>query len=344
MAIQDPTHSIRHLAQEGQGLLDQHARQRGSPVGRAVVSAGTAYLAAELLGRSRFAKKVGRLAGHTLLDAGEKRFQAEVDAWSQRVVFRLEGVSVVRRNLTTSGNSSQVVGKFLATRQAAKPETRVRRGIDCLQRLAASQLVYNTEIPELLKLRQKEALDERRRQAELRMLDLPGSPGIDALRFPHRAALLDYLQAFPEERVMIIGAMDAIVGDSPERIRHSAASARSALESAAARATGEPSWHSALPLIRAAAPDEVGKLFVNTHRLLSSLTHPGRRGSEALAELAVKNTLNLLVWLIQQTQAVRLVAKEVKHGKENGQRSQRRNQGPNADLQQPNQVVGEDRR
>jgi hypothetical protein len=98
---------------------------------------------------------------------------------------------------------------------------------------------------------------------------------------------------------MIESAMDAIVGDSADRFRHAATSARSALESAAIKVTKTREWK---VQIRARAPEEVAKLFTVTYQLLSSLTHPGRKANHAMTELAVKNTLNLLVWLVQQAE------------------------------------------
>jgi hypothetical protein len=214
-----------------------------------------------------------------------------------RMAQQLAGISIGRRNLTTRGNSAQVVSGFAATTAATKLDTRLQRGIAYLERLQAQTLVFNADIPAFLKGRLMEAAAEKRRMAELRLLDLPAvAPGIDALRFPHRAALHSALAGFPEERAMVEGALDAFLGDSTDKTRHAMAGMRSAMESMGRRITGDYDWKASL---RRVAPEEIARTCSTTYSLLSSLTHPGRKAVAAHVELALKQAMNLIVWMAQ---------------------------------------------
>lgn len=269
-----------------------------------------------------FAKKVGRDVGHEIVRGifGEfglpakwarpatqslakqsnrqqaMQWESSYSGWSSRVTQALERISVATAKVTTQGNSQDLVGRFGRTRSNAKIATRLRKGIQFLESLASAQLVFNGEIHELLKRRHVEKMAEKRRLAELKLLDIPElAPGIDALHFPNRAALHQQLSDFPEERAMIEGAIDAFLGDSQDRYRHAVTSARAALESLGRKITSEPDWKKA---IERRSNKETAKMFNAAYQFLSSLTHPGRVPTKGAAELGVKQAISLAIWLI----------------------------------------------
>lgn len=299
--MQDPRAQLLYLIREGQALRGQLDTAKGSPVGRNLVASGGAMLAGHIFGGSRIAKQAGRHLASGWMSAQLRALEGHYDSWFQRASATLEGISVAQKSLALRGNSSKLVSGFQQTRRPSQVRTRLSRGITFLERLSNGPLVYNSNIPELIKTRQAEAADEKRRQRELRLFDLPATaPGIDSLRLPSRAELHRVLAAWPEERTMMESAIDACVGEAPDRFRHSAISARAALESVGVKATGQNEWK---PALRTTAPEEVMQLISGTYRLLSSLSHAGRRGTQANTELALRNAIALLLWLIPLAEA-----------------------------------------
>ena len=75
----------------------------------------------------------------------------------------LKQVSIKKTGLTLKGNSSQILKKFAAIENYAKFETKIRKTITVLTQLKEEDLVFNSEIPQMLQqekfLSQKESYE-----------------------------------------------------------------------------------------------------------------------------------------------------------------------------------------
>jgi hypothetical protein len=297
--LQDPRPMVQSFALEGRQLLTQIEQGRPGPLVQKVGRDIGHELARGILGEFGLPDSWARPATKAFAQnaARQQAQQAEqlYQSWADRAVHVLGMVSVADQRLKTAGNSQQQIERFSRSRSAAKVENRIRRGVAYLETLAGQELVLNGEIPMLLKKRQVEQTIEKRRRAELKLLDIPEfAPGIDALRFPNRAALHQQLADYPEERKMIEGAMDAFLGDSQDRFRHAASGARSALESMGRRTTSSSEWKKE---IERRANKETAKMFNAAYQFLSSLTHPGRAPTKGSTELGLKQAISLVLWL-----------------------------------------------
>lgn len=164
--------------------------------------------------------------------------------------------------------------------------------------LGQKELVFNSDIPELLKRRLDEIEAEKRRIAELRLLDIPAAtPGLDHLKFPNRAALHERFKEFPEQQISLEGAVDAFLGNAPDAYRHAVTGARVAFEGLALKITGSgKDWKEE---IRRIADRETAALFTAAYKFLSSRgPHPGRTPTKHDAETAIKSAITLMDWLL----------------------------------------------
>lgn len=209
----------------------------------------------------------------------------------------LSTVSVAKTSLTIHGNSAQLTGRLALNRSGEKPATRLGKAVRFLETLDGQTLVFNGDIPELLKLRQIAKAEDKKAKAQLRLMDLPAlGPGFDHQKFPHRAALHARFAEYPAERQMVEGAMDAFVGDGPDRFRQALGSCRVALESMAKRITGHERWLNEIGKI---GSDAARKIFRDLYDLLSSMgSHAGRSPTKHDAEFGIQQTLSCLIWLI----------------------------------------------
>ena len=170
------------------------------------------------------------------------------------------------------------------------------KAVRFLERLDGQPLVYNGEIPDLLKQHGAQKMQDARLKAELRLMDIPEiAPGFDHLKFPNRAALHNRLAGFPEERQMIEGAMDAFLGDGPDRYRQALASARNALESVAKAVTGTDRWREAIAAI---AGQTTKNIFRDAFSFLSGRgSHAGKPPTKGDAELGIQQAISCILWL-----------------------------------------------
>lgn len=299
--MQDPRDDLQRLIQQGRSLLESLRREVPSPrAQKATVNLGTSFLAAAFDApalRSGIARTVGRaLVGsnaaqkHLQFDSGFRQWEGEVRRF-------LNTVSTAKATLSIHGNSAQLVGRFSAIKAGAKLETKLGKAVRLLETLHGQPLVYNGEIPELLKLRQAQKAQDRKAKAELRLMDLPDlGPGFDHEKFQNRAVLHTRFADFPVERQMIEGAIDTFVGDGPDRFRQALGSCRVALESMGKRITGQERWRDE---IGKAGSDAARKIFRDLWDLLSSYgSHAGKTPTKDDAEFGIQQTLSCLIWLM----------------------------------------------
>lgn len=297
--MQDPRPRLEGFIHEGRRLLASYKQQVPSRRAQNLTADLGSELVADMLGvrRSGFGRTVGRAVIQSNARQKEVQFEASFRQWEYNVQSFLNQVSVAKASLSVQGNSAELVGRFTGSMKGAKAETQLGQAVRFLERLHGQSLVYNGEITDLLKQRQEEKLRDQRLKAELKLMDIPSkAPGFDHLKFPNRAALHEELAEYPEERQMIEGAMDAYLGDGPDRYRQALSSARSALESMARRITGEEKWRNA---IRAVAGDSTKNIFRDAYDFLSSRgVHASKAPSKADTRLGIQQALTCMIWLI----------------------------------------------
>lgn len=300
---QDPRPQLQSLIHNGRSLLESYKQQASSRSAQNTkADLGTSLLAGALgVRRTGWARSVGRAVVQSNAAQRESQFEASFKQWQDTIQAFLGQISVAKATLPIYGNSAELMGRFSSCMKGVTAATRFNQALRFLERLHGQSLVYNGEIAELLKQRQEQKIQDRRMKAELRLMDIPAhAPGFDHLQFPNRAALHERLGAYPEERQMLEGAMDAFLGDGPDRYRQALASARTAMESMAKRITGEEQWRVA---IGAVAGNSTKNVFRDVFHFLSARgTHAGKTPTKSEAEFGIQQALSCVIWLINHHQ------------------------------------------
>lgn len=129
------------------------------------------------------------------------------------------------------------------------------------------------------------------------------APGFDHLKFPNRAALQARFSNFPTEQGILESAMDAFLGDGPDRYRQALGSCRVALEGMGRRITGQERWRDALTKT---ADDATRKIFRDVWDLLCAKgSHYGKAPTKSEAEFGIQQAISCLLWLANHQQLFR---------------------------------------
>jgi hypothetical protein len=201
----------------------------------------------DLSGRKRLAKNLGRRLMHSRADTNISELNRRTNEWISEANVILKRISVLRRGIPSKPNSDALVRSFSAKMKYATPETRLSHGIQYLENLAESRLIFNDEIV------QRKIVTEV--QHELTMIpqvteeahELPKIPpsgiesGLNDLR--------GLVSSFPAVAVALDGAVSVYRQKTPDWGRQAVGSMRNALETLIKGLSGESDWRTGLEKI-----------------------------------------------------------------------------------------------
>jgi hypothetical protein len=222
------------------------------------------------------------------------------EAWASQVTETLTAISIAKPGMRFTGNSSALVRQFSATRKAALPATKYRKGIAMLESLLVQELVANSEISEWIKQHRARERQERSQALSARVLRIPSmGEGVPAVTFPTPEALRARLWGFEHEADLLVGAIDTFCGDSAIRHRQTIMTARVALESMCLKLTGRREGWKAV--IAERLSKHMAKVIAAAYSFLSEFgSHAGRHPSETEAEVALHHAIGLVVHLADE--------------------------------------------
>ena len=91
----------------------------------------------------------------------EKSVEMSYYQWAQNIESYLSSVSLLKSDLTPSGNSYELVNRIKRAQDAKRLDTKIRGAISALRTISSKNLILNSEIPDhLAKSRQKNTKKE----------------------------------------------------------------------------------------------------------------------------------------------------------------------------------------
>ena len=264
------------------------------------VSAGVNLLdwVFDLSGYKRGATAAGRVLAWGNLGARSRALSASFDGWYQEVLGTLRRISIARRSVTLHGNSNELVRRLAKARTLKRLDTQIAKAVGTLESIAADDLVYNSDIPELLASRRQERLDATRQAREAELFDLSNLvPGMDLVRLTNREELRSQFARYPDVGRMIEGALDAHGSTGADANRQALASCRSAIELLVRLQTREQDWRAGLTRL---ASGSRKRLVSATYAFLSGYgSHPGGTPSKKDAAYGIRMTVASCLWLLE---------------------------------------------
>ncbi len=303
--MQDPRWELTPLVDRGKALLQEasslaHDARTANPR----VSAGVNLLdwVFDLSGYKRGATAAGRVLAWGNLSARSRALSASFDAWYQEVLGTLRRISIARSSITIRGNSGEIVRRVAKARTFKRLDTQMAKAVGALEAIAAEDLVYNTEIPELLASRRRDRRESRRRARETELLDLSDlAPGMELVRFTNREELRSRFARHPEVGRMVEGALDAHASSGADANRQALASCRSAVELLVREKTGERDWRAGLARL---ASGSRKRLVSDTYAFLSGYgSHPGGMPTKKDTAYGIRMTVASCLWLEEDERA-----------------------------------------
>lgn len=296
--IRDPRPDLRSLVERGRALhrevetLLQDARLLNPrlAMGRTVLRALDIDVRRDLVVLGRFLGAEGLVSRrNSLVESLEQLYE---DARAQ-----VGAISLARKNLTPSGNSQVLTRRLARARKYKRLDTQVAHLVGQLEVMAEEKLVYNDEIPELLELRRKHVLEERRHLREAELLDLSDLlPGLESIKLKNRGQLQTHFGGHHEVARMIEGALDAYNSGGADAYRQALASCRSAVEQSTYEATGKRDFRTGLAGV---ASGTRRKLIGETYDFLSGYgSHPGGMPAKKDAEYGIRMAIASCSWIL----------------------------------------------
>jgi hypothetical protein len=299
--MRDPKDDLRPLIARGEQLQRDVAQMTsGIKVASPKVSAGVglADFVFDLRGYKRLATATGKYLAWRGLVNRSRALSTSFDQWFNETISKLRTISVARKNITQSGNSSTLVARLTKARTYNRLDTQIGKAVDLLRAVVEDELVFNDDIRELIARRFQKLQQERRRAKEERLLDLADTgPGIDLVKLLNREQLRAQFVGHIEVGRMIEGALDVHSSPGADANRQALSSCRSALELLVKEVTGKREWRVGLAKIAEGARR---KLVSDTYGFLSGYgSHPGGVPTKKDVAYGIRMTLASCLWLVE---------------------------------------------
>ena len=219
--LQDPKPELSSLLQAGKNILGQVEAIRSDALSLSPrLSAGRAILGLFGVEGRRGIVTFGRYLGSSGLTTRSSAVRSAFLQWHSEVLEKLRRISVIRSRKNLIENSSVLTRRFTRTKAYRRLDTQIARAVGELESILEDDLVYNEEIPKILRTRDDSRL------LDLSKLSLPRRAWV----LTDREHLTRALTAHPKVSQMLEGALDAYSLGGKDANRQSLSSCRSALE------------------------------------------------------------------------------------------------------------------
>jgi hypothetical protein len=289
--MRDPKSQIQDYIIQGNDLLIavQNATNASKNIPRKVDAGITLLdLAFDLSGHKRQAKSVG-----TLLMENQARNQIiqseeQYSLWSAKVIEFLGTISVIKTHLPKDGNSESILSSFSNTMKYVKIITKLNHGISFLETLRHKDLINNDKISEYLKQRKKQ--EKVKKKAEMIIESAPKP-------FSIQHDIWEMLDAYPNEKSALMGAVFIYQSESPDANRQALSSCRNALEMLIKKISGKQDWNDGLLTIFQSSQKR--KTIKSTFQYLSAYgVHGPSQPSEGDTEMGIEMTTTAIKWIL----------------------------------------------
>ena len=256
------------------------------------------------VGGRRDLVSLGRLLGAQGLVNRRTSVMQSFEQWYQGSLDRLRTISIAKRNLTGHGNSGALAKRLARIRKFKRLDTRIAHAVGELEAIAEEELVYNDDIPELLKARRVQVSEGRRRAREAKLLDISSAaPGMESIKLENREQLRTHFRGHDEVAEMIEGALDAFASSGTDAHRQALASCRSAIEQAVFEATGQRNFRVGLANL---ATGTRQKTISNAYGFLSGYgSHPGGKPTKRDVAYGIRMAIASCSWILEDSLGAR---------------------------------------
>ena len=259
----------------------------------------------DLSGRKRLAKNLGKHLVHSRADTNISKLNSRTDEWISEAKVILKRISMLGRGIPSKPNSEALVKSFSAKMKYTKPEARLSHGIQYLENLADSRLIFNDEIVQKKIVTEVEHEPTTIPPVIAKARDLPKVPssgiesGLNDLR--------GLVSSFPGVAVALDGAVSVYRQKTPDWGRQAVGSMRNALETLIKGLSGESDWRTGLEKI---VPSESARkpILVTYSMLCAKGPHSG--------EIPTEDDVLFCIRLTQEE--IKYVLKCCKTGKSTG--------------------------
>ncbi len=286
--MQDPKQELFSLLQTGRSILGQVEAIRSDAIAlNPRLSAGRAILGLFGVEGRRSIVAFGRYIGSTGLTTRTDAVRLAFLQWHSEVLEKLRRISVIRGRNNLRENSSVLTRRFAKTKTYKRLDTQITSALRELESIIEDDLVYNEQIPEILRTREDGQLLDLSR---LSLSQRSWAP-------TDREHLKTALAAHPGVSQMLEGALDTYSLGGKDANRQSLASCRSALELLVTEITGDANWRHGLARI---VEGSRKKLVSETYGFLSGHgSHPGGNTTRKDAALGIRMAIATCLWLLE---------------------------------------------
>ena len=286
--MRDPKQDLFPLLQSGRAIIAQLEAVKADALALSPkLSAGNAILGLFGVEGRRSILAMGRYVGASGLASRTTALKLTFGQWHSDVLQRLRRISAIRSKNKPSENSAALAKRFAKAKSYNRLDTQIARSVGELEAILEEDLVYNEEIPMILRTRE-----------DKRLLDLSQLPLVEKTQaLADRHQLSSALSAHPRVSQMLEGALDAYSLGGKDSNRQALASCRSALELLVTEITGQTNWRLGLANVGEGVRK---KLVSDSYAFLSGYgSHPGGLTTKRDAAYGIRMTIAACLWLVE---------------------------------------------